>query len=171
MIKMLRIILIISSISSILGSITKFELSTPSLLGIAFNLVVFIFVWKLLDVLSKNLGVQNISLYTKITKWIVLVYFSIFAIQMGILVAFLLRFFTDRLISDGVAMEQLWAITLKNSGIYNEILITLIPLMVSLPLLYLLCKWLKFSKPILPASITFIIWEILLHLPKIAGIK
>jgi len=160
-IKLLKLFLILGALDVIVTSLTKLGINIASFLIIIVGILICCFIWKGLDNLASHPETPNESWKLKLLRWIAVFYFSTVAVEIGIIFAFLLRFFLDPVV------------TFKNqlmSAVYSEVVIILVPLFVALPLIYWLSKAFKFSNPLRVSLIIFIIWQLFFHLPKLLGI-
>lgn len=167
--RLLRFFLILAFISGVTTPLSKLGASPVALIGIIVNIALVVLAWKGLNYTLNNTEEQNSSRKAQIIRWLMLLYFSIVAVEIGVLVAFISRFFVDSAVVNGVEAGQEWAIFASKTGFYGELSIIIFPLLVSLPILYFIGKTIGFSKPIIPAVTVFIFWQVLMHLPKLLG--
>src|SRR3990172_355689 len=99
--KLLKFILIIQLLGWI-GSIISGLYTQPLVLLIALliNLLIWIGLWKGTNFVVSNPEDGPLNKRANLIRWAISFFFSIFALEIGILVSFILRFFIDMLFVD-----------------------------------------------------------------------
>jgi hypothetical protein len=158
--KLLKFILIIQLLGWI-GSVISGLYTQPLALLIALliNLLIWIGLWKGTNFVVSNPEDGSLNKKANLIRWAISFFFSIFALEVGILVSFIIRFFIDRLFED----RNLVAVVLVNSlSSWFGKTIIMLGILVAFPILYFIGKSLQFKKPIYPAILLSLLWAILI---------
>lgn len=120
---------------------------------------IFLIVWRGKVYFLKYPEYVNASLVVKLSRWVLLLLCSIYTTAISIVVAFVIRYWLDVNISSNNGNPLL---AFRNIFINTHTFV--FPLLISAPLIYLISKLFKFSKPIIPTIIVFIFWQVLFFL-------
>lgn len=134
---LLKILLIISLIS-VPAKIISLVVTSGGLFSgvilLVISGIIFAILWQITKYAANNPEDQSHPIRAQVARWVSLLYLSITAMQLAVLVSFVLRFVVDTLLVAGY--YPIWSII-------NFLITTLV--------LYLIARSLKFSKPIIPA--------------------
>lgn len=157
--KLLKSILIIQFLSwtAIIGKLYPQPLNLfIALLG---NMLVWFALWKGTDFVVSNPEDSTVNKRINVLRWIVSFFFSVFAVELGIIIAFIVRYFID----SGYVQGSVFASTIVE-GLGNRFQAATIGfgVLLAFPAIYLIIKALKFAKPLIPAIIFTVIWLLLI---------
>lgn len=158
----LKIISFVIFLGWIINSLAKFS-SQPviSAASIVLNTVIFIGIWKGLSYTISHPESSFSDKKSKIIRWVIVFFFSIYIVQISVLLSFILRFIIDLSYMNGSRV----AISIVNGlGLYYSKILTILGLLISTPLLFLVNRTIKFSKPYIPTIILFIVWSIIIFI-------
>lgn len=138
--KLLTLLLVLQLLGWVSALITRLY-SQPFLLFIALiiNVLIWICVWKGTNFVVSHPEVRSNDKKITLIRWVLSFLFSILAMEVGIIVAFILRFFTDRSIVDG----NLGALVGGAGFWYGKIILTL-GILTAIPIQFFIGKSLKF---------------------------
>lgn len=160
--KLLKLILIFQLLSWLGITISNFSNNPLSLLvALAINLLIWIGLWKGVDFVVNNPENETQNKKTNIIRWLLSFFFSIFTFEIGVLIAFIIRFFIDQ---EYVQRGFLATIIVNGLGRQFGNTFTGVGILLAFPIMYLIGKALRFARPLVPAVIFTILWFFVIFL-------
>lgn len=158
--KLLKFILIIQLLGLISSLIIKLYTQPLSLVVALFiNILVWFGFWKGTNFVVNNPEDGTVNKKANLLRWILSFFFSIFALEVGILISFILRFFIDRAYVYG---NPIVVALVSSLGPWFSKLMIILGILVAFPILYLIGKSLQFKKPIYSAVFLTLLWAFLI---------
>jgi len=160
--KFLKFILILQLLGWIGTIFPRFSSDFLTLLIVlVFNLLIWFGLWKGVDFVVNNPENETQNKKANIVRWLLSFFFSIFVVEIGVLIAFIIRFFIGR----GYVQGSVLATAIVDSlGEMFGNTITGIGILLIFPIMYLVEKSLRFTKPLIPAVIFTFLWLFLIFL-------
>jgi hypothetical protein len=154
--KLLKIILLLQLFGWITATALELQ-SQPIVMVIALIIIIFVWlaIWKGTVFIVKNPESISKNKKANLIRWIISFPYSVFAVQIGVMAVYLLRF----LFFDRSSVIVSWY---ENLGAWAGRVMILLALIIAFPFLYLLGKAFKFKNPIHYAIIFILLFAILM---------
>ena len=139
-------------------AVVKFHTQPLTLtIAILINFLIYFGLWSATVYAIKNPQGKSQNKKADIARWLMSLFFSIFAVEIGVTAMFLSRIFLDAAYTNGnPVVASLWSSKLLNAAL------TMLALIIAYPILYLVNKTLKFKNPTRQTIIMSILWAILI---------
>jgi hypothetical protein len=160
--KFLKLILILQLLGWLGIVISNFSNDFLSLFIVfIINLLIWFGLWKSVDFVVNNPENRTQNEKANVVRWLLSFFFSIFTVEVGLIIAFIIRFFIDRGYAQGSVLAT---IIVDNLGRHSGSVITGTGVLFAFPIMYLIEKAVEFSKPLVPALIFILLWFLLIFL-------
>jgi|GEM_PF-6740066 len=158
--KLLKFILIIQLIGWIVSIISGlYKQPLILLIALTINLLIWISLWKGTNFVVNNPEDGSLNKKANLIRWVISFFFSTFALEVGILVSFILRFFIDGLFMEG---NSIVVALVDSLGPWFRKTMIILGVLIAFPILNLIGKSLQFKKPIYSAILLSLLWAVLI---------